>query len=179
MNAVDEHGRPEPGRSASEADTLLGFIDFLRATIEWKCQGLDDEQLRTSVAASSMTLGGLLTHLAYVEDWWCTKVVGELSMPQPWASVDWRADPDWDWHLAATRTGEAVRAFWNERVAASQAIVAARLSADPSALERTYQVHGDDRVSLRWVLTHLIEEYARHCGHADLIREAIDGTVGE
>lgn len=176
---VDEQGRPEPARSGSETETLLGFLDFLRATIEWKCRGLGDEQLRTTVAASSMTLGGLLMHLAYVEDWWCTKVVGESSMPQPWASVDWQADPDWDWHAAASWSGEAVRAFWNERVEASRSVVAARLDADASALDRTYPVHGDDRVSLRWVLAHLVEEYARHCGHADLLREAIDGSVGE
>lgn len=178
---VDEHGRPEPPHDATEAATLLGFLEHQRATLAWRCRGLDDEQLRVALPPTSMTLGGMLKHLALVEDQWCTQVVGGEPVPEPWRSVDWDADRDWDWHSAAADAGDALRALWAERVERSRAAVSARLDADPAgALGTTHPAWGGRaRVSLRWVLVHLVEEYARHNGHADLIRESIDGQTGE
>ncbi len=178
---IDEQGRPEPPQEGDEAATLLGFLDFQRATLEWKCRGLNDEQLRVALSPTSMTLGSILKHLAYVEDYWCTEVVGGEQTPQPWAGADLDADPDWEWHSAVDDSGDELRALWAERVERSRAVVAARLG--HGAVEALSVAHsawgGQGRVSLRWVLVHLIEEYSRHNGHADLIRESIDGQTGE
>jgi uncharacterized damage-inducible protein DinB len=178
---TDEHGRPEPPDEGDEAATLLGFLDFHRATLEWKCRGLSDEQLRVALPPTSMTLGGMLKHLAYVEDYWCTQVVAGEPTPEPWASVDWKADPDWEWHSAADDPGGELRALWAERVERSRAVVDARLG--QGAAEALREAHpawgGRRRVSLRWVLVQLVQEYARHNGHADLIRESIDGQTGD
>ncbi len=178
---VDEHGRPEPPLDSGELATLLGFLDYQRATLEWKCRGLGDEQLRVALPPSPMTLGGLLKHLAYVEDFWFTEVVAGEPAPEPWASADFTADPDWDWRSAALDSGGDLRALWAGRVSRSRGIVKERLSQDEdAALSRTHSAWGGrGRVSLRWVLAHMIEEYARHNGHADLIRESIDGQTGE
>jgi len=119
--------------------------------------------------------------LACVEDSWFTETVGGQPLPEPWASVDFEADPDWTWHSAAADSGDALRELWAERVDRSRGIVKAQLSDDAdAALGRTHPAWGrQDPVSLRWVLAHMIEEYARHNGHADLIRESIDGQTGD
>lgn len=176
---LDEHGRPMPPQDAGEFPTLLGFLECQRATLEWKCRGLSDDQLRVAVPPSSMTLGGVLKHLALVEDYWFTEVVGCESTPEPWASED--TEEDWEWSSAAHDSGEYLRALWAERVERSRTVVEARLSAaGEAALADTHSAWGGrGRVSLRWVLVHMIEEYARHNGHADLIRESIDGETGE
>jgi hypothetical protein len=180
---VDEHGRPEPPRDSAEAATLLGFLDSQRATLEWKCRGLSDDQLRAALLPSPITLGGLLKHLACVEDSWFSEVVAEGRLPEPWASVDFDADPDWNWRSAAADSGAALRALWADAVSRSRGVITAQLSqGDDVALSQTHLVlpwGGQDRVSLRWVLAHMIEEYARHNGHADLIRESIDGQTGD
>jgi uncharacterized damage-inducible protein DinB len=178
---TDDHGRPEPPLEAGEAATLLGFLDYQRATLAWKCRGLSDEQLRVALPPTSMTLGGMLKHLAYVEDHWCTEVAGEKPFPEPWASVDWDADPDWDWHSAEPDSGGELRALWAGRVQRSRAVLDALLrQGEAAALGTAHPAWGGRaRVSLRWVLLHMIEEYARHNGHADLIRESIDGETGE
>lgn len=181
---MDEDARrPEPPREGTEAATLLGFLDSQRATLEFKCSGLSDEQLRVALPPSPLTLGGLLKHLACVEDSWFTEVVAGQPLPEPWASADFAADPDWTWHTAAAEGADGLRALWAERVARSRAITDAQLSGDQdAALSQTHPVlyWGEhERVSLRWVLVHMIEEYARHLGHADLIRESIDGQTGD
>jgi len=180
---VDEPARSEPPRDSGEAATLLGFLDYQRETLQRKCRGLSDEQLRVALRPSPITLGGLLKHLACVEDSWFTEVVAGQPLPEPWASVDFEADPDWTWHSAAADSGDALRTLWAERVSRSRDVVKAQLgNGEAAALGKTHPVlyWGDhERVSLRWVLTHMIEEYARHNGHADLIRESIDGQTGE
>ena len=180
-SAVDEHGRPEPPLDGGEAATLLGFLDYQRATLAWKCGGLSDDQLRRRLHPSPMTLGGLLKHLARVEDSWFTEVVGEQPRPQPWAGADRASDEDWEWASAATQTGAELRTLWAERVERSRAVVAAELDrAGAAALDDTHSAWGGrGKVSLRWVLLHMVEEYARHNGHADLLRESIDGQTGE
>jgi hypothetical protein len=106
MTQLDEQGRPEPPLAADEAATLLGFLEFQRATLAWKCGGLDGAGLRATVGASSMTLGGMLKHLAYVEGLWCSRWLHGRDPQPPWDTVDWKADPDWDWHSPALLTGQ-------------------------------------------------------------------------
>jgi uncharacterized damage-inducible protein DinB len=180
---VDELVRSRPPHDSGEAATLIGFLDYQRETLRRKCRGLSDDQLRVALPPSVITLGGLLKHLACVEDSWFTEVVAGQQLPEPWARVDFEADPDWTWHSAAADSGDALRALWAERVNRSRGIVEAQLSqSGDAALSQTNPVlyWGDqERVSLRWVLAHMIEEYARHNGHADLIRESIDGQTGD
>ncbi|HSK98267.1 MAG TPA: DinB family protein [Euzebyales bacterium] len=179
MTDLDEHGRPEPPLAAGEAATLLGFLDYQRATLAWKCSGLDAAGLAATVGASSMTLGGMLKHLALVEDDWCARVLHGRAMPAPWDTVDWEADRDWDWHSAAQDTPEELRAIWRDAVARSRALIDEAL-ADGGLGRLAAHTWPDGRApSLRWILCHLIEEYARHNGHADLIRESVDGLTGE
>ena len=176
---VDEHGRPEPPVAADENDTLLGFLDYQRATLTWKCAGLDAAGLAATVAASSMTLGGMLKHLAYVEDWWFSRFLYERDPEPPWDTVDWDADPDWDWHSAAADTPEQLHAIWQDAVARSRALVTKAL-ADGGLEQLARHTWPDGRApSLRWIVCHMIEEYARHNGHADLLRESVDGLTGE
>jgi len=178
---IDDFGRPEPPLLADEAATLTGFLDYQRATLEWKTRGLSDEALRANLAPTSMTLAGMLKHLALVEDYWFTETVAGETKPHPWAAVDWKADPDWEWHSAARDSGEQLRALWSERVERSRGIVARELSggAEPGLAKPHSAWGGQGEVSLRWVLVHMIEEYARHNGHADLLRQSIDGETGE
>src|SRR5947209_20381625 len=97
---IDDQGRPEPPLNSDEVTTLLGFLDYQRATLEWKVRGLDAAGLRATTAASAMTLGGLLKHLSYVEQHWFS--VGFYDHPKsaPWDADDWHADADWEWHSA-------------------------------------------------------------------------------
>ncbi len=179
MTDMDEQGRPEPPRAGDETATLLGFLEYQRATLAWKCKGLDAAGLRATVGASAMTLGGMLKHLAYVEDDWCSRWLHGRDRQPPWDTVDWQADPDWDWHSAAEDTPEQLYTIWQDAVARSRALVAEVLA--DGGLERlARRAWPDGRApSRRWILVHLIEEYARHNGHADLLRESVDGLTGE
>lgn len=171
--------RPEPPLAGNEWETLTGYLDYHRATLAWKVQGLDAAGLGTRVGASSMTLGGLVKHLAYVEDEWAVRRFLGLERAEPWARIDWGATPDWDWDSAAEDSPAKLLALWEASVGRARSIYAeAYASAGLDApLARTFPDGG--RPSLRWLLVHLIEEYARHNGHADLLREAVDGSVGE
>src|SRR5262244_808524 len=128
MTDLDEQGRPEPPLAGDERATLLGFLEFLRATLAWKCSGLDAAGLRATVGPSSMTLGGLLKHLAYVEDNWFSQSLHGRDRQPPWDTVDWEADPDWDWHSAAEDSPEQLRALWQDAVARSRSLVAEALA---------------------------------------------------
>src|ERR1700736_6118887 len=140
---TDEHGRPEPPQEGDETATLRGFLDYQRATLEWKSRGLSDEQLRVVLPPTSMTLGGMLKHLACVEDYWFTEVVAGEPSPEPWAGVDWEADPRWDWRSAAGDPGGELRALWGERVERSRAVVDARLGQGAAeALGETHPARG-------------------------------------
>ncbi len=179
MPVVDQHGRPEPEPDADEVTTLLGFLDFQRATLAWKVRGLDAAGLRATVGVSTMTLGGLVKHLAYVEDDWFTRDLLDRERPAPWADVDWQADRDWEWHSAADDTPEELLALWEQAVERSRAATAEALAEGGLGHIARRPWHDDRPPSLRWILCHMIEEYARHNGHADLIRESVDGATGE
>lgn len=170
------HDRPEPTEAGNELETLTGFLEFLRATLAWKTDGLGDAELRTRLTPSSMSLGGMLHHLAFVEDYWFGyRLAGQEPAP-PWRDVDWDADPDWDWHVADHLPEATIKERWRSAVGQSRERLAEIVTeGDLGTMER----RDDPRVNVRYVLTHMIEEYGRHAGHADLIRESIDGLTGE
>ena len=164
---------------AGETATLLGFLDFQRATLAWKCAGLDAAGLGARTAASSMTLGGLLKHMAYVESAWFSHSLHAQDREAPFDTVDWKANPDWEWESAAEDTPDQLRTLWQDAVDRSRARVAEALAGGGlDQLARRAWPDGS-APSLRWILCHMIEEYARHNGHADLLREAVDGQTGE
>ena len=166
--------------AADEAATLLGFLDYQRATLAWKCSGLDAAGLRATTAASTMTLGGILKHMALVEYGWFSGSLHGREYAPPWAAVDWDADPDWEWRTAAEDSPEELFALWRRAVDQSRAEVAQVLDGGDGLGRLAKRTWADGRApSLRWILCHMIEEYARHNGHADLLRESIDGATGE
>ena len=179
MITIDEQGRPEPPLAADEAATLLGFLDYQRATLEWKCAGLDAAALGAKTAASTLTLGGLLKHMTYVEDSWFSYSLHGQDRQPPWNAVDWKAQPDWEFHSAAEDSADDLRGRWQDAVERSRSLVAETLAGGglDSLARRAWPDGGVP--SLRWIMCHMIEEYARHNGHADLLRESVDGSVGE
>jgi Protein of unknown function (DUF664) len=169
----------EPPVAGNEADTLIGSLERERRIFAWKCGGLDAAGLRATVGASPVTLGGLLKHLALIEDEYFSRRLRGQEFGPPWDTVDWDADPDWEWHSAAEDSPAQLYALWEEAVARSRAAVADALAdGGPGQLARFTWPDGRSP-SLRRILVDLIEEYARHVGHADLIRESVDGLVGE
>lgn len=177
MTIFDEQGRPEPPLAANELETLVGFLDFHRATLQWKTAGLDASQLNATLAPSTMTLGGLLKHLAIVEEYWFGERL--LGADDPWEGVDWDADRDWDWHSAVNDSPEYLQKIWAESVERARIRVKDAVEAGGLDTLAANPGRGGFRPSLRWILVHMIEEYARHNGHADLLRESIDGQTGE
>jgi uncharacterized damage-inducible protein DinB len=179
MADTDDHGRTDPPLAGDETSTLIGFLDFHRDTLAWKTAGLDAAGLCATVGASSMTLGGILKHLAYVEENWFGYRLLSRPPVAPWNAVDWDADPDWEWRTAADDSPDELRALWAAAVEQSRRDLATA-SASGGLGQLAARPWADGRSpSLRWILVHLIEEYARHNGHADLLREAVDGETGE
>jgi uncharacterized damage-inducible protein DinB len=164
--------RPMPPLNADERATLESWLEFHRTTLAMKCEGLDDGQAaEASVPPSPFTLTGLVQHLAEVERNWFRRVLaGEPAPPiyDPQADPD---APDGGFELAAGATLHDALATWREE------ITRARKNCAERALTDTGRLMGQD-VSLRWIYVHMIEEYARHNGHADLLRERIDGATG-
>ena len=180
MTSIDEYGRPEPPIDGDETATLLGFLDYHRATLAWKCRGLDSSGLQARVGVSTMTLGGLLKHMALVEENWFSRFLHGHERSAMWEAVDWKADPDWDFDSAVRDTPEELLGLWEGAVSRSRTLVDEALTAGgglDQAARRTWPT--GEAPSLRWILVHMIEEYARHNGHADLLRESVDGQTGE
>ena len=171
-----EEGRWEPPETGNEDATLLSFLERQRATFAWKSGNLDMVGLQASFGPSVMTLGGMLKHLARFEDDMSSEWLhGQEQLP-PWNTVDWSADPTWDWRTAADDSPEQLYSRWRDAVARSRTLFAAAM-ADGGPV-RQAGGPGSPAPSLRYILLNMIEEYARHNGHADLIRESIDGLVG-
>lgn len=169
-------GRVDPPQRGTEAELLFAFLDRQRATFGRKTSGLDAEQLSRTLSPSTMTLAGMLKHLAFVEDYWFSYVFAGNDVAPVFRDVDWRDDPDWDWTSALADEPAALRALHDGTVVHSRAVVAGEeLDAESVRANR----RTGEKFSLRWVVLHMIEEYARHNGHADLLREAIDGQTGE
>ena len=163
--------RVDPPLEADERATLTAFLDFLRATLALKCDGLSDAQLRErAVPPSSLSLLGLVRHMAEVERNWFRPVLGGEQI-----SGIFSPGLDLETAFRDADTAGVAEAFgvWHAECDHARALVAAAPSFDVRGLR------GRDWFSLRWVMTHMIEEYARHLGHADLLRERLDGATGE
>jgi hypothetical protein len=180
MTDMTDTERPwEPPLAGTEVEHLLGALDRLRATFRWKADGLDAAGLQTRLAASALTLGGLLKHLALVEDFTTTTKLSGAPPGDPWDPHAWDEDDDWEFHSAADDSPAELYALWDAAVERSRARIDAALA--NGGLDRLVDASGDDgqHASLRRLVCDLIEEYGRHTGHADLLREAVDGRVGE
>ena len=179
VTAMTETTPPwEPPFAGTEAEQLLGALDRQRATFRWKADGLDAAGLRTPVGASALTLGGLLAHLALVEDDVVTRRLADVPHAGPWGELG-HDGPGWEFRFAAGADPGQLYALWDDGVARSRARIAAALADD--GLDQHVAMTGpaDEPVSLRRLVCDLLEEYGRHTGHADLLREAVDGRVGE
>jgi hypothetical protein len=165
---AEGQGRPEPPMGAGETATLMGFLERQRATFAWKIGGLDAAGLRATHGPSSMTLGGMIKHLTRFEDDMSTEWLLGQGQRAPWNAIDWDADHAWDWRTAAQDSPEQLRAGWTDAVARCRALMDEALS----------DITNGAAARLRYILPNMIEEYARHNGHADLIRESVDGLVG-
>ena len=178
MTAIDDIPAPVVLPVAgSEVDTLLGALDRNRRTFAWKCFGPSGEEMQRTLGPSTMTLAGLVKHLALVEDYYFALGLGE-QMPAPWADVDFDADPNWEWSSSVEDSPEELTALWEAAVGRSRAAVAAFL-AEGDLDQPVRWTEWDTPPNLRRTLVDMVEEYARHTGHADLIRESIYGLVGE
>ncbi|HVF20095.1 MAG TPA: DinB family protein [Mycobacteriales bacterium] len=169
----------EPPVAGDETAAVLGELDRLRSYIEWKCGGLDSAGLSASLGPSTMTLGGLLKHLALVEDSHFSRMLFNREPGPPWDAVDWDTSPDWEWESAAQDSPEQLMALWKQAVERSRGVVAEAFAAGGFDHIGQYVARSGQSPNLRRMLLDLIEEYARHLGHADLIRESVDGLVGE
>ncbi len=179
MTLLDDQGRPEPPLASDETETLVGFLDFQRATFAWKWSSLEAAGLNTTVGASTMTLGGMLKHLAYYEDHWFSHRMRGNRRRAVWNDDYWDDDPDWEWNSAAEDSPEMLRTLWRDAVSRSRDLLSETL-ADGGLDQLARRSLPDGRTpSVRWIVVHMIEEYARHNGHADLIRESVDGLIGE
>jgi hypothetical protein len=169
----------EPPLAGAETEQLLGALDRLRTTFRWKADDLDTAGLQTRVGASALTLGGLLKHLAAVEDFMFTTKLTGKPIGAPWDSTGWNGDNDWEFASAADDTPEQLYAYWDGAVERSRTRLGAAL-ADGGLDQLIHASSSDGRhANLRRLVCDLIEEYGRHTGHADLLREAVDGLVGE
>jgi hypothetical protein len=171
--------RPTAPDVGDETASLLGSLERQRWIFAWKCGGLDPVGLSTTVGTSSMTLGGLLKHMALVEDEYFTRRFSGTSLGEPWVEVDWDADPNWEWNSAASDTPEVLMAMWESAVARSREVVSNALVTDGFDTPGQFITSAGATRLLRRYFFDLIEEYARHLGHADLLRESVDGLVGE
>jgi hypothetical protein len=163
--------RTKPPRHGEERTQLDAWLDFHRETLLMKCAGLTGEQLRLrSVPPSTLSLLGLVRHMAEVERWWFRRQFDGVDLPDVHCTPE---DPDADFNATGTADVEADFAAYAEEVEAARATATGR------SLDETFTDAHGRRFDLRWVYLHMIEEYARHNGHADLLRECIDGATGD
>ena len=162
---IREAPKTGPGR-----DTLLTLLDNNRAVVLWKLDGLSLEEASQPAVASGTSLLGLVKHLAYVERWWFDDFFAGNTVDYPWSEED----PDADFRIEDGETVDDVILLYTEAVARSKELVAEAQMDDISVRSR-----GGEQFALRWIVAHMIEETARHAGHADIVRELIDGTTGD
>jgi hypothetical protein len=169
----------EPPLASTEVEQLIGALDRLRTTFRWKADDLDAVGLQTRIGASALTLGGLLKHLAANEDYLFTVKLRGEPMGAPWEASAWDGDDDWEFNSAASESPDDLYALWDDAVERSRARLAVALA--DGGLDQLADLSAPDgrHGSLRRLVCDLIEEYGRHTGHADLLREAADGLVGE
>jgi uncharacterized damage-inducible protein DinB len=167
--------RPVIPNHGSERELLVAFLDYYRELLIDKASGLTDEQLHTPLPPSDLTLGGLINHMAVVEDDWFVGDIAGRELPEPWASAPWDEDRDWELTTASEVPTEELFRRYRDAIARSNEILAGVDDLDQMSARTD---RNGDPWSVRWIMIHMIEETARHCGHADLIRESLDGSKG-
>jgi uncharacterized damage-inducible protein DinB len=167
---VVPHQRLSVPFTGDEKTMLSAFLDRYRETILWKLDGLSKEQASQRLVPSATTLVGIVKHLAYVERGWFQKEFAGEAVTFPWPEEEDDSDPEF--RIAPSDTIESVTALYQQEIARSRAIVAAASLDDISKEKQRPR-------SLRWIMVHMIEETARHAGHADILRELTDGAVGQ
>ncbi|WP_078910441.1 DUF664 domain-containing protein [Streptomyces sp. NRRL S-87] len=169
----------EPSSTAGEVEMLLFALDRSRAQFAWKCGGLDAAALNRPHPPSALTLGGLLKHMALVEERYAVDFTGEAPGP-PLDVPEAVSDPQWVWRSAADETPEELYGLWRGAAGRSRAAMVRALADGGLDRPAAYTAWADGTpVNLRRIVVDLHDEYARHVGHADLLREAVDGLVGE
>jgi hypothetical protein len=169
----------EPPLAGTEAEHLTGALERMRTTFRWKADDLDAAGLAARIGASPLTLGGLLKHLALCEDFMFTTKLSGAPIGAPWEGSGLDRDDDWEFTSAADDSPEQLYELWDAAVERSRARLSTAL-ANGGLDQLVHMSHPDGRrASLRRLVCDLIEEYGRHTGHADLLREAVDGRVGE
>jgi uncharacterized damage-inducible protein DinB len=168
--------RTDPDIAGDELSQIAQYLDYHRDTLVMKVQGLGKDQLAAQLNPSTLTLAGLVKHLAHVEDSWFQATMLGRAMPEPWASAPFDDDRDWDFHSAVDDSPSELLELYAAACERSRAAVAE--VGDPAAWAARPLRNGM-RINLRWILLHMLEETARHNGHADLLRESIDGQTGE
>ena len=163
--------RTEPSPSAPPVEMIGAFLDYNRETMIWKASGLSLEQLTLAYEPSTMSLLGMIKHLAYVEAYWFRDVLAGETVAYPWT----KEDPDADWRIETDEDADGILALYWRETERSRAIAAAMTWDEVGKGDRGKR----DGITLGWVLAHMVEETARHVGHADLIREKLDGATGE
>ena len=168
---VVPHRRIDVPFAGDEKAMLSAFLDRYRETILWKLEGVTKDQASARLVPSATTLLGIVKHLAYVERGWFPIYFGGGPVNYPWAEDE--PDQDIDFRVSATDTIESVSALYREEIARSREIVAG------ASLDDLSKEQDRGPRTLRWIMVHMIEETARHAGHADILRELTDGAIGQ
>ena len=158
-----------PNTKGTERELLNEYLEWYRSAILRKIEGASDETVRARIVPSQTTLLGIVKHLAWIEIWWFQMVFAGRQVDLPTSDED----PDGDWRIEPRETAEQIIAFYREACAESRAIVAGTEDLDAES------VRAGKKYNLRRILIHMIEETARHTGHADILRELIDGQTGD
>ena len=169
----------EPPLAGTEEEHLFGALDRLRMTFRWKCDGLDAAGLRHRLDGSALSLGGLLKHLALVEARYAGPRLTGAPLGEPWAT-EWDGQ-DWDWPFTSADEDLPDRLYADYDAAVARCRAALSDTVSRSGLDAASALHDEagNHASVRRLVCDLIEEYGRHTGHADLLRDAVDGLVGE
>ena len=169
----------EPPFAGTEAEHVLGSLDRLRATFRWKADGLAADQIRRPLPTATLTVAGLLKHMAAQEDYAAAVKIAGQPMPSLWDDNGWDGDNDWEFTSAAQQSPDELYALYDGAVERARACVGPIL--EKRGLDGDSAVTLDDgsKASVRHIMFDLLEEYGRHTGHMDLVREGVDGRVGE
>ncbi len=178
---MPDHQYPpwEPPFAGTETEHLLGSLDRLRATFRWKADGLDADQIHAASASTSLTVAGLVKHLAVNEDYAAHVKIAGTPMPSVWDDNGWDGDDDWEFTSAADQPPAELYALYDGAVARARASTAETLARVGLDGDSAVTLEDGTKASVRRILFDLLEEYGRHTGHLDLLREAVDGRVGE
>lgn len=168
---MENCNRQDPPVAAAEKEMLEAFLDYHRATLLCKTDGVSDETLRLPGTPSGVTLLGMVKHLAYTERWWFRQVFAGEDLPGIRTTIDWDAT----WRIESDETPEQIFGFYRDETEHCRRAIRG-VALDDVARRQDFQSQG---FTLRWIILHMLEETARHNGHADILRENIDGQTGE